>query len=108
MSSMENPPKVRRVRNPHSLVQVQAARGAMEQVLNPVERVRSFHSHKTLATDVGKADTKKYRTAKLWMQHAEAVERKDTLKRCVSRNAFHTLSRSSTGFHQHCRGRGQW
>ena len=85
---MENPPKVRRVRNPHNLVQVQAATGAigaMEQVLNLVEKVRSFHSHQTLATDVGKADTKKYRTAKLWMQHAEDVERKDTL-----RNAPHT------------------
>ena len=59
---------------------------------NPVERVRSFHSHKTLATDVGKADTKRYRTAKLWMQHVEAVERKDTLRRFVSRgNASHTL-----------------
>ena len=32
----------------------------------PSGRVRSFHSHKTLATDVGKADTKRYRTAKLW------------------------------------------
>ena len=67
---MENPPKVRRVRSPHSLVQVVTATGvigAMEQVLNPVEKVRSFHSCKTLATDVGKADTKRYRTAKLWM-----------------------------------------
>ena len=63
--------------------------GAMD--LNPVERVRSFHSHQTLATDVGKADTKKYRTAKLWTQHAEAVERKDTLKRCASRNVPQTL-----------------
>ena len=74
----------------HSLVQGQAARG--HGVLNPVEKVRSFHSHQTLATDVGKADTKKYRTAKLWMQHAEDVERKDTLRRFVSRgNAPHTL-----------------
>ena len=39
----------------------------------------------------GNADTKKYRTAKLWTQHAEAVERKDTMKRCVSRNAPQTL-----------------
>ena len=29
MYSMENPPRVRRVRNPHSLVQVQTARGAI-------------------------------------------------------------------------------
>ena len=31
-------------------------------------------------------------TAKLWMQHAEDVERKDTLRRFASRgNAPHTL-----------------
>ena len=59
-------------------------------VLNPVERVKSFHSHKTLATDVGKADAKRYGTAKLWMQCAGAVERKDTLKRCASRSIPHT------------------
>ena len=46
---MENPPKARRARDPHSLVQGQVATGA----LNPVEKVRSFHSHQTLATDVG-------------------------------------------------------
>ena len=111
MYSMENLQKARRVRNLHSLVKVTTAIGAigaMEQVLNLVERVGSFHSHKSLATDVGKADTKRYRTAKLWMQCAGAVERKDTLRRSVSRETFHTLTRSSTGFqHQHCRGRGQ-
>ena len=92
MSSMKNPPKVRRVKSPHSLEQAATGViGAMEQVLNQVERVGSFHSHQTLATDVGKADTKKYRTAKLWMQHAEAVERKDTLRRSISRgNIPHT------------------
>ena len=92
MSSMENPQRVRRVRNPHSLVQAATGViGVMEWVLNPVERVGSFHSHKTLATDVGKADTKRYRTANLWMQCVEAVERKDTLRRLVSRgNVPHT------------------
>ena len=85
---MENPPKARRGRNPHSLVQVQVATGA----LNPVEKVRSFHFHQTLATDVGKADTKKHRTAKLWMQHAEDVERKDTLRRFASRGKCSTHS----------------
>ena len=85
---MENLPKARRARNPDSLVQWQVATGAP----NPVEKARNFHSHQTLATDVGKADTKKHRTAKLWMQHAEDVERKDTLRRFVSRgNAPHTL-----------------
>ena len=58
---------------------------AMEQVLNLVEKVRSFNSHKTLATDVVKADTRKYRIAKLWMWCVEVVERKDTLRRSVSR-----------------------
>ena len=86
MSSMENPPKVRRVRSPHSLEQAATGViGAMEQVLNPVERVGSFHSCQTLATDVGKADTKRYRTAKLWTRCAEDVGRKDTLRRSVSR-----------------------
>ena len=56
-----------------------------------MERVRSFHSCKTLATDVAKADTRKYRTAKLWTWCVEDVERKDTLKRFVSRgNIPHT------------------
>ena len=73
--------KARRARNPHSLVQGQVATGA----LNLVEKARTFHFLWTLATDVGKADTKKHRTAKLWMQHVEDVERKDTLRRFVSR-----------------------
>ena len=85
--------KIRRVKSLHSLVQVGAATGvtkAMEQVLNLVEKVRSFHSHKTLVTDVGKADTRKYRIAKLWMWCVEVVERKDTLRRSVSRvNVLH-------------------
>ena len=84
---MENLPKARRGRN-HSLVQGQVATGA----LNLVEKVRSVHFCQTLATDVGKADTKRYKAAKLWMQHAEDVERKDTLRRFVSRgNAPHIL-----------------
>ena len=87
MFSMENPPKPRRGRN-HNLVQGQAATGAP----NPVEKAKSLHFCWTLATDVGKADTKKHRTAKLWTQHAEDVERKDTLRRFASRgNAPHTL-----------------
>ena len=78
--------KGKKVRSPHSLGQAATGMiGAMEQVLNPVERLRSFHSHKRLATDVGKADTKRYRTAKLWTWWAEDVGRKDTLRRSVSR-----------------------
>ena len=62
-------------------MQVGAVTGAieaMEQVLNLVEKARSFHSHKTLATDVVKANTKRYRTVELWMQCAEVVEKRDT------------------------------
>ena len=73
----------------HSLVQVGAPTGvtkAMELVLNPVERVRSFHSHKTLATDVVKADIRKYRIVKLWTWCAEVVEKRGTSRRFVSRN----------------------
>ena len=62
---------------------------AMEQVLNLVEKVRSFHSHKTLATDVVKADTRKYRIVKLWTQCAEVVERRGILRKFVSRNIPH-------------------
>ena len=59
---------------------------------NPVEKAKSLHFLWTPATDVGKADPKKHRTAKLWMQHAEDVERKDILRRFASReNAPHTL-----------------
>ena len=50
-----------------------------------VEKARSFHSCKTLATDVAKADTRKHRTVKIWMQCAEVVERRDTLRKSVSR-----------------------
>ena len=40
----------------------------------------------------GKEDTKRHRTAKLWKQHAEGVERKDIMKRFASRgNAPHIL-----------------
>ena len=58
---------------------------AMEQVLSLVDKARSFHSCKTLATDVAKADIRKPRTVKLWMLCAEVVERRNTLRRSVSR-----------------------
>ena len=88
MSSMKSSLKTRRVKSLHSLVQVGAVTGAieaMEQVLNLVEKVRSFHSHKTLATDVVNANTRKYRTVELWMQCVEVVEKRDTLRKSVSR-----------------------
>ena len=59
MYSMENLLKTRKVGSPHTQEQVGAVTrvtGAMEQVLNPVERVGSFHSHKTLVIDVEKAE----------------------------------------------------
>ena len=85
---MENQLRTRRARSLHSLVQVGAvtrAIEAMEQVLSLVEKARSFHSRKTLVTDVAKADTRKHRTVKLWMLCAEVVERRDTLRKYVSR-----------------------
>ena len=57
---------------------------AMEQVLSLVEKARSFHSCKTLATDVAKTDTRKHRTVRLWMLCTEVVERRDTLRKSVS------------------------
>ena len=57
----------------------------MEQVLSLVEKARSFHSHKTLVTDVEKVDIRKHRTVKLWMWCAEVVERRGTLRKSVSK-----------------------
>ena len=57
---------------------------AMEQVLNPVEREGSFHSCKTLVTNVGKAGTRKTKIAKLWMLSVKVVAQRGTLKRSVS------------------------
>ena len=37
--------------------------------------------HQTPATGVGKEDTKRHRTAKLWTLHAEGVERKDIMRK---------------------------
>ena len=87
MSNMENLPNTRRVRN-HSLVQVGAITRvieAMEQVLSLVEKARSFHACKTLDTDVVKVGIRKYRTAKLWTQCTEVVERRGTLRKSVSK-----------------------
>ena len=66
----------------------------MEQVLSLVEKAGSLHSCKTLATDVAKADTRKHRTVKLWTLCAEVVEKRDTLRKSVSRlNIPHIHSR---------------
>ena len=85
---MENRLNTRRVRSLHSLVQVGAITGAteaMKQVLSLVEKARSFHSCKTLASDVAKTDIRKHRTVKLWMLCAGVVEKRDTLRKSVSR-----------------------
>ena len=48
----------------------------------------------TPATDVGKGDTKRHRTARLWMLHAEGVERKDIMRKFVCKeDALPTLWR---------------
>ena len=39
--------------------------GAMEQVLSLVEKAGIFHSHKTLVTDVARADIRRTKIAKL-------------------------------------------
>ena len=50
--------------------------------------------HLTPATDVGRGDTKRHRTARVWMLLAESVERKDTMRRFAYKgNALHTLWR---------------
>ena len=49
---------------------------------------------KTLATVVVKANTRKYRIVELWMKCAEVVEKRDTLRKSVSRlNIPHIHSR---------------
>ena len=84
----------RRGRN-HSLVQGQVAQGqAATGDPGPVENsTKDLLYHQTPATDVGKEDTKRHRTAKLWMQHAEDVVRKGTFmrKRCLKGKTFYTL-----------------
>ena len=76
MSSMENQPNPRK--RSHNLVwgsvatiQGQAATGDPD----PVESsTKDLLYHLTPATDVGKEDTKRHRTARLWMLPAEGVE----------------------------------
>ena len=69
--------------------------GAGHRDPDPVENsTKGLLYHQTPATDVGKEDTKRQRTAKLWTLHAEDVAKKDIMKRFASReNALHTLWR---------------
>ena len=96
MSSIANQPRTKRVRSLHSLVQLGAitrVTEAMEQVLSLVEKARSFHSHKTLATDVVKTDIRKHRTVKLWMLCAEVVEKRGHFEKvCLkAKHSTHSL-----------------
>ena len=92
---MVNLLRIRKARSLHSLVQVGPITGAieaMEQVLSLVEKARSFHSCKTLVTDVGKADIRKLRTAKHWTHCAKVVERRSTLRVCLkAKHSTHSL-----------------
>ena len=52
------------------------------------------NDHLTPATNVGKGNITRHRTARLWMLLAEGVARKDIMKRFACRaNALHTLWR---------------
>ena len=92
---MANLPR-KRVRSLHSLAQVGAITGvteAMEQVLNLVEKVRNFHSQKTLATDVAKTDTRKPRTVKLWIAVCRGCGKKGHFEKvCLkAKHSTHSL-----------------
>ena len=62
---------------------------------DPVENLANdLLYHLTPATDVGRGDTTRHRTARLWMLLAEGVARKDIMRRFAYReNALHTLWR---------------
>ena len=85
---MEKPPNLRRGRS-HNLVQGQVAQGQAATIQgqatgdpDPVENsTKDLLYCQTPATDVGKEDTKRHRTARLWMLHAEDVARKDIMRR---------------------------
>ena len=83
MSSMESQPNPRKrshnlVQGPVATIQGQAATGDPDPVENSTKDLLYCL---TPATDVGKGDTKGHRTARLWMLHAEGVERKDIMRR---------------------------
>ena len=93
---MENQLKIRKVKSLHSLVQVGAATGmikAMELVLNPVGKDKKLPFLQETCYRCGKSRHQKYRIVKLWTQCVEVVERKDTLRRSVSKlnNSTHSL-----------------
>ena len=69
----------------------QVATGDPDPVAN---QANDLLSHLTPATNVGKGNITRHRTARLWMLLAEGVARKDIMKRFACRvNALHTLWR---------------
>ena len=102
MSSMENPPRLRRGRN-HSLVQGQVATvqgQAATGAPDPVKKVKSLHFLQTPATDVGKADTKKHRTAKLVDATCRGCGKKGLYEKvCLKgKHSTHSLEAPQAGF----------
>ena len=84
---MESQPNPRR--RSHNLVQGQVAKGQVATMQRQAtgdpdlveNSTKDLLYHLTPATDVGKEDTKRHRTAGLWTLHAEGVERKDIIRR---------------------------
>ena len=62
---------------------------------DPAEKqTNDLLSHLTPATDVGRGNTTRHRTERLWTLLAEGVARKDIMKRFACReNTLHTLWR---------------
>ena len=97
---MESQPNLRRS---HNLVQGQVAKGQAAtkqgQVAtgdsDPVENpTKDLLYCLTPATDMGRGNTKKHRTARLWMLLAEGVAKKDIMRKfAYKENALHTLWR---------------
>ena len=105
---MENPPNLRR--RSHNLVQGQAAQGQVVTMQGQAtgdpdlveNSTRDLLYCQTPATDVGKEDTKRHRTARLWMLHAEGVEKKGhyekvCLKGKCSAHSLETPQANSAG-----------
>ena len=69
----------------------QVATGDQDPVENPTKDLLYCL---TPATDVERGDTKRHRTARLWMPLAEGVERKDIMRKfAYKENTLHTLWR---------------
>ena len=56
---------------------------AVENPLNPVERVGKFHYPQTFVGDVAKEDIRRGNLVKLWKQSAGTVPSRDIMRKCV-------------------------